>query len=378
MKKILFLSLMALFATHIFYSMDQDIPLQPFHKGQLQTQLSPEELSTRLANFEKKTVTWDKTLFGNLPRSDEYFHWLGQNDLGIIIANDQMIERFLCNKNSCFTKIIEDLIKKTHAHYKIVTGDTLEIMMDPSKDQTTDMLNKLPSTIKKYVMEKAYTQIAEPYAIVALETDYWTLDICSQAHLAAIKNKDDSCQMCDLKTGLITTLSMTTPGGSLILSSNGSQLVAAIRTLVIPPKSKIIICDRLLPKEPTHIIEHDNPVLWHLQLDNTSAECSKLTFIDDKKKGFLYDIERGKEPVLQYSYDSRLKKGYRDWDGEPYKLSGKLIMKTCSAYTMCKNAVQNTSDAKSFEKILNGEVYGLLAPIEQDILRAAIMKRKKS
>ena len=137
----------------------------------------------------------------------------------------------LCVTNQYCSQTITHFINLARENINNVTLDTLETITDPTLWQPTEKLNKLPLTMKTFVMDAAYNNIHHSYDMVLSgHTDAITFfDICTATHRIATSSKDNTLRLWDLETG---QLIHQFPGDNntvdyIAFSPDGSQLATA-------------------------------------------------------------------------------------------------------------------------------------------------------
>jgi hypothetical protein len=139
----------------------------------------------------------------------------------------------LCKKNNFINIAVIHFLYYARENLERVTIDTIETINNPDETQPTEQLNRLPPSLRSYIMKYALASEKHSYIIPLKHDDYIiAFDICAPADLVVTttrnQTKGSNIIVWDLKKGSraqeITTQAQI---ASICFNNTGSQLAAS-------------------------------------------------------------------------------------------------------------------------------------------------------
>ena len=217
MKQIIVtLSLIALCTPQITCAMEMDkildIELKPIYRTNQQL-TQTHQSTTNTLSLDELVSTIDAAINDKYPH--HFFKFLSTqlteqdflNIINIIMEHSATpthdLFRKLYPKNDHYKNAVLYFFNFACKNKDNVTIDTLETIQDPTLLQPTTELNQLPIHFKKYLMDAAYNNLKDSYAIIHTgHTDTINFfDICIATHQAATSSQDKTLRLWSLLTG---------------------------------------------------------------------------------------------------------------------------------------------------------------------------------
>lgn len=276
----------------------------------------------------------------------------------------------LCRINTGCRYAVDRFLLLARKNIEKVTLYTLKTIQDPALPQSITLLDRLPTSIKKLVMESAYNKTSYDYDIALIgHTDRITFfDICTATHHAATSSLDKTLRLWNLQTGKCvhilpekdadTIFCMTfNPDGSLlaamkeskvdnntikIWSTKSAQLVHAVyRDTAI----------KIVPHNENDIRMIIGAIRTYTQYNNNDPDIRYYrTYWNNKYKTCL----------PRYNRDSILR----------VKKPG------CRSLYLCKQIAQNTPDISS-EKLDTLPLFQQLTEYEKNIVNKTLVAKQE-
>jgi len=306
----------------------------------------------------------------------------------------------LYDTNNLFKKVITFFEKHAQENLNAVTCNTLDIVCDPAQNQPQNFeaLDKLPQSIKAYVMNRAYHSISNEYDMILSRhtQNILAFDICCATDQAATSSDDIPLFLWDLKTLTGVMLNEQKAPLHIRFHTTGSQLATVTQQGPIT-----VWCPKT--KTKLHSIDVHRTIAQlckTLADENSCYNIANLTYLISESNITLQVLCLAKVglqgPILSWNFDTQTP-DYRGYMFGSVDMSADFIdakycasspqnsffdrknlyikKKLCPALYLCKRAIQTEKNKESLENIKKTLLYNELTVHEKKIVNEKISRR---